>query len=363
MFAFRNNDFSFCFKYVKPLIFIVFLGLLGFSNNDYRHFFRDLVYSVTPIFLIYIGFWLSANKFFTKRILISLVYISLVFSFIHISQFILDPSLFGKNIDEIRSIVFNPGGNLIIFSLCILLFNKDLGLIRSSFSLFKYLTIFLLFISFFLSYSRTGLVVFIVLTLSLLGIFDKININQIKKVVFISFILFSILYFSFNFYDSGFNEKILNSISEITISDYDNLSDASRNWRGYETFRALTSFQEGSLFFKVFGFGFGALIDLALTIKLGESEYDAIPILHNGYAYILVKTGLLGLLFYFNFFVKIFKGLSLSIFSDSEDVFYSRLCKGILFSLILTMIVVGGMPQIHDCEFLILLGVILFRFK
>ena len=134
------------------------------------------------------------------------------------------------------------------------------------------------------------------------------------------------------------------------------------NWRGIETYRALVTFSTGNLKQQILGQGFGSLIDLGFDIPINGVVYRKIPILHNGYAYILVKTGLLGILFYLFFYYRL---LNLAIrnnnSSNQEEVLLSRLLLGLTLSLIISMFVVGGMAEIHDSEYVLFLGYILRR--
>jgi hypothetical protein len=73
------------------------------------------------------------------------------------------------------------------------------------------------------------------------------------------------------------------------------------NWRGYETARALRHWAEGHPGQWLLGDGFGALVDLGRFQQLSANPRERmrfIPVFHNGYVQVLVKTGLVGLLLY-----------------------------------------------------------------
>jgi O-antigen ligase len=61
---------------------------------------------------------------------------------------------------------------------------------------------------------------------------------------------------------------------------------------------ALNSYLNGSMINYILGQGFGTLIDMQVFMLLGDETLEYIPILHNGYLYLLIKTGLIGLLLY-----------------------------------------------------------------
>lgn len=102
----------------------------------------------------------------------------------------------------------------------------------------------------------------------------------------------------------SFASKLARSVEELWVSDYTDLRSINENWRGYETSRALKEYADGTPLQWVVGKGFGAKVDLGLAMRLGGATaatgavYSEVPVLHNGYAYLLVKTGLLGVLGY-----------------------------------------------------------------
>ncbi len=102
----------------------------------------------------------------------------------------------------------------------------------------------------------------------------------------------------------SFVSKLARSVQELWVSDYTDLRSINENWRGYETSRALKEFADGTPLQWVVGQGFGAKVDLGLAMRLGGATaatgavYSEVPVLHNGYAYLLVKTGLVGVLAY-----------------------------------------------------------------
>jgi O-antigen ligase len=270
----------------------------------------------------------------------------------------------GEKIDDVRKKVSNPGGNLIILAFVLgLLQNRiNLGNLFPKF-LPRFIAIPLLFLSFFLSFSRTGLISLILLVFSILGFVGRINLRAIFS---IGLLIFGIIFILTTPEDEvgTFRSKIARSGKEIAVSDYENMNDINRNWRGFETYRALDTFMSGNLSQKILGQGFGALVDLGFTMTLGEVEYSKIPILHNGYAYILVKTGLIGILCYvFFYYILIKHSFKFKNSIDQEHIFLSRLLLGITLSLIFSMIVVGGMAEIHDSEFVLLAGYILRRIE
>ena len=98
-------------------------------------------------------------------------------------------------------------------------------------------------------------------------------------------------------FQSSFLGKLARAPEELVIRDYASRFDIIANWRGYETSRALHAYAVGTPFEWVFGRGFGHSVDLGLFMNMGtgtpgvRERINLAPILHNGYAYLLVKAG------------------------------------------------------------------------
>jgi hypothetical protein len=106
-----------------------------------------------------------------------------------------------------------------------------------------------------------------------------------------------------------FFEKTANTSSEVNVHSYETFEDINLNWRGFEASRAVKTYGEFGDTEKLFGGGFGTNVDLGFAMKLlgshGWEYLEFIPILHNGYTELLVKTGLLGLSLFIAFFIQI----------------------------------------------------------
>jgi hypothetical protein len=82
----------------------------------------------------------------------------------------------------------------------------------------------------------------------------------------------------------------------------DDWKDFNDNYRSYEnilTVKQVTSQGIGAIFF---GKGLGATINLGREIRTNDGELvQYIPVLHNGFATVFLKSGLFGLIFIFAF--------------------------------------------------------------
>jgi O-antigen ligase len=356
---------KFFFKSVAPLLIILLLGIIGISGHIRIHIIRDIIYALFPISLIFIGFRISkfGNKpeDIFKWILIS----GTIIACVHILKFLFHLDLLTKDINYIRSNAENPNISLVVLALCISIFIKPSGSLNSLWrKIQKYFFLPVLLISFILSFSRTGFIMGVFIGLSLKGLIGKINYKSILSLS-VLILLFGLL-MNLTPKDNldSFFGKLARSISEIRISDYNNLEDINANWRGFETFKAIIAYSNGSTGEKIVGQGFGSLVDLGFTMTLDNVNFRDIPILHNGYAYILLKTGLLGLLSYLFFFIRnfrlAFKKIDSSLLSHRNA---SRILIGLILSMMLSMLVVGGIAEIHDSIFIMLLGYFVCEFS
>jgi len=142
---------------------------------------------------------------------------------------------------------------------------------------------------------------------------------------------------------SRFAEKIQNSLHEITPHDFTNMTEINENWRGYESYRGMKYYNEGTWSEMLFGHGYGVLTDLGIVIKLKDSIFRVTPWFHNGYVYLLVKTGLLGLIFYLSFVFIIVRYGMQGYDSNSKVIrSLSRILVGSAMSLMLATAVFAG---------------------
>ncbi|MEI7525265.1 MAG: hypothetical protein WCJ95_13090 [Mariniphaga sp.] len=338
---------------------------MGINNNSIRHIIRDILYALTPLSLFYIGYYFSENRLKFDKILKAIIILGFIFSIIHLAQFVITPSLLLEKVDILRQNTFNPGGGLIILSLILGTLQYRLGF-DNLFPGFlpRFIVLPLLFLSVVFSFSRIGLVITITLLIAFTGYLTRINWKSILSIVILAFGLIYLILSTPTNETGTFRSKISKTITEITVSDYQDLSDVNQNWRGYETFRALLKFSRDGITEKIVGSGFGSVVDLGLSIKLGDTYLSEIPIFHNGYAYILVKTGLLGLLCYLIFYFNLLKyPYKYKNSVDPEHIILSQLLLGCILSMILSMYVVGGIAEIHDSEFIFLSGFIVRRLE
>jgi O-Antigen ligase len=110
----------------------------------------------------------------------------------------------------------------------------------------------------------------------------------------------------------SFFGKLARTGRELLVSDYNDLRNINLSYRGFETAVVLKSFAEGTPLQILFGRGLGYLVDLGVYLPLdineagGRSNVRFISVLHNGYLFVLMKTGLVAILAYAAFLLGMY---------------------------------------------------------
>lgn len=352
-------------KLTWPLIGVLATGIAGFGHQ-LLDVLRDISYALTPLSLIFIGFWVADNEKMWSLIFKLVTTCGFVFAIVHLTVFVQHPELLSASVNEVRDTVGPGSGGLVVLALVFGLFQNRLDL-KNVFPkiLPRFIALPVLLTSFILSYSRIEFIVFIMLSLTLLGWLTRINWRLVGIIVvaLVGFVLIAVTTPASE--EGTFRSKLATSMAELVVSNYEDLADINEHWRGFETYRALVTFLSGSAAQQVFGQGFGALVDLGFVQDFGKivgSQLQYIPILHNGYAYVLIKAGLLGLVLYVTFYINVIRLAARSCDENNkEQRFLARLLLGCVLSLILVMYVVGGMAETAEPALVLLLGYLVRR--
>lgn len=191
------------------------------------------------------------------------------------------------------------------------------------------LLLFLNMLALFLTASRTYYFSLIVFVLLFLFVYNK----KIFSIMLLTILLAIIYLFSLKS-DSLMINKIQNSVSEINNSnEFKSYADVNTYYRAYETLKTLEVYMDGGVVELSLGHGMAKQVNLGIYVKLGEKFRLNIPIVHNGYAYLLLRTGGIGLLFYVLFFISFFVTLY-QIHFNKAYLLFSLLLFGTAFSLL-----------------------------
>jgi hypothetical protein len=153
--------------------------------------------------------------------------------------------------------------------------------------------------------------------------------------------------------DSGqehFLGKLAHSLDEVHIEEYSDLRSINGNWRGYETARALKHYASGSISHWLFGYGFGAQVDIGLAMPLGATPGErggymrSIPVFHNGYIYLLIKGGAVAVALFgyaLSWLYVVGRRLA-TVEVGGSACMPARLLQGVTLGLVFATWIVGG---------------------
>jgi hypothetical protein len=334
------------------------LGLaVGYKNDTYL-IVKDFYYFAIPVLFILAGIMLACKvsvPHFLKTLVFAGVGTTIIVTGISVSYMglgaLTDPYLAHYAV----GIVGAPGPPVALA--CLLLTKKmNIRLFTSRwFAAFVAINTF----GIYMFASRTYLI--ITLCFLLLLVADKVKRVWIFPLMFLTVIAFlAVPLISLTFDSSNtFVNKIMGSFSELSINDYNTEQDINTRYRGYESFMALKGYTEGSIPDWIFG-GLGKLIDLKTFVRLGEdSDFQFIPVLHNGWLYILIKTGIIGVLAY----ISVFFGLIVFNWKRYADKnsrpiirLFAALTIGCVLSLLLTNYIVTAFFNMEMSILLVTLG-------
>lgn len=353
---------------ILPLVIILLISVTTsiFYLKEAYDFFRDFLYLIKPIMLIFFGYFL-VEKITNKNFLfILIIYLSLLFAIIHLYKvllFLLDNEF---NTNSLRK--YCGKDNFIeMFGLMLIIFNKRTQKMNLKIKYLK-ITGIIILISFIFYFSRTLFVSIFILYLGALG-FLKITRRGIKYItIFAVTVLVIYSYLSSIEIDrnkpglSSFLYKIKMAPSEIFLPDrnfdirnHNNLWD---HWRAYEASKAFeelnnTPYKLGF----VFGKGLGSLVDLGFIAPLNKSGLRHISHLHNGYVYIILKAGFLGLIFYFSFILHLYLQ-SYKSFKNERVSNYNNLLSGLAVYYLFTTLIITGIYNSSETVAMILGGIV-----
>ena len=348
--------------FLLAVIFIV--GAFGIFklDNTFQVYIKDIVYYSRPIIVILASFFLIRIIKDKEFLFTSIITLGFIYSIIHIFKIVI-------NVNNIASIVdirvFGGRYNHVeLIALIFIITLKDIK-IRNYFTklTFKFL-VFLLIVSFLLYFSRVMFVVLVLFFMAYKGYF-KLTKKGIKKIFFgtILLVIFMAIINHFKVDSNsqgigGFVFKIQNTYDEIFESlDIENIKLDKRqlwkHWRGYEAQSAIEELNSEGLSSWVFGEGFGSTVDLGVEVDLANEKVRYIPILHNGFVYVLFKTGIFGLIVYLIYVLYLYSFYKANSRTKTEfDI--NRLIVGCAFYIILSSLVVTGIFKPYDLSSLLI---------
>lgn len=291
-------------QYLLKFLAIMFIAFIVafFYISDTYNYFKDITYLVKPVLGLLVGYQLCKRYIDNPMgvIVNTGLFIAVVHLLIVLYAFALFPI---GNISDLR-MYSGYFSDYEVYVVILLLF-RDRFQIPISESRAK-LYILIIGISAVFYFARTNFIQFAILFMAMKGYFrvTKRSLTVLAAMVAFVAISYSII-FSFNpTRDAGgiegFMYKVKNAPIETfkTRVDKDDWKDFNDNYRSYEnilTVRQMSAIGPEAI---LFGKGLGSTIDLKREVWLQTSFMRYIPFLHNGFATVFLKSGLLGLVIY-----------------------------------------------------------------
>ncbi len=354
---------------ISPLFYIFFIGFVVFFLHKYKSFnlLKDIFHFIKPILGILIGyfFYKKINNF--KLFIKTIVICGFLSALIHFIILFTLGDVFSGNLEAVRE--YSKDNFLELFALFFLLYYHNFENQQLFYSKgFRYLVLSILIISCVLYFSRTMIIVTILLSLTFHG-FTIITKQTLKilglLLLFISIIyiyLFSVKIDRKNTGVDSFLYKIKIAPSEIFTSkiDRENHKDLWDHWRAYEAKRAIILMSDNPTSF-VIGTGQGSLVNLKFEAPLTGTDKGLkfISELHNGYVYIFYKTGILGLITLLFFLIFLYKHI---YFKKNKNQFMTILISAIGLFYLFTTLTITGMYNARDI-IIFILGALLYFYN
>lgn len=316
------------FKEYKLLILFLIWGcLLGLifmsidDNIELKDFIRDMFYYINPLVYLYIGAMYSKNEISIYKILNSLILASGILCFIElINVFNSVESIFSSfSVESWRKV---SGVGVMTSSIALgIIFSNIIPKENKMSKMVNIICLIIIIIDFIVTLSRTNLLILVISYLVF-----AMNLKNVKKILknmvilIVGVIAFVLIISKLlpNQIKEAYIDKLFKSFYEISSNhEWNSLAEIQGNWRGYETYCAIIQCRKSTLFQQFFGSGFGKRIyvgNYAYTL-LKQTDDNGIPVtsiavLHNGYATMLIKQGILGVILYLTFYcLIIWKGI------------------------------------------------------
>lgn len=351
-----------------PFIIILAIGMVGGVGADDYLYLKDAWYVLNPPIIMSTGYFFYRLMPNMAKGLKAFVYGGSVISLIYISSFVMQPDLILQSSVKIREMIgtgyYAPALGLTILISCWGKWSRCLDLSVSMGRVCSGLCL----MAVTLCFSRTMMIVAFVGVLAAYGFFAKKEIQRVLALSAVVGVVLVVLNLSLDVSNRDvqhtFAGKLARSLDEISVQDYTDFKSINENWRGFETARALKLYCAGTPLNWLFGFGFGQQVDLGLDMPLGavgeSTSRRYIPILHNGYAYLLVKGGGVSVLLYVFVLTYMYMVGRYLIAANENENEHARIMQAIAVSLaVTTWLVSGAFNKLDMFPYLLAVGFIL----
>ena len=368
----RSRISSDVVRFAGILFLFVIVGVFGiFKDNDGIYaYVKDVVYFLRPITILFAAYF-SVMRFKNRGDFLDILVISgFVFAFLHLAYFAVRFNVIHSDVSNLR-LVFGRLNHVEMVALFLVICVKDIPIKRTRYKIVYQFFVACLALSFVLYFSRTMFLVVALMSVAYWG-YLKLNPRGVIALVFLGIAGAGFLYFLSKYdppnpEDAGlvdtFLIKIKNSYTEAfetvdfdrTVFDYRELW---AHWRAYEANLVIDEVNKDRVWLA--GKGFGSTVDVGFEIVLGGERIRNLPTVHNGLAYVYMKTGLFGLVIYAFAFIFIYR-YYFKREDDERNKKYNRLMAAVSFYILVSSFVVTGFYKPYDMSTLLIGGIMALK--
>lgn len=355
-----------------PFIGIALIGLLMGIGSERYIYLKDAWYVLNPLIVVCVGYVFFRAMPDPAKGLRAFVIGGVILSVIQIIKIAANTELLSFTAADIRKII---GTGYYAPALAAAILFSVRSNWRESLGLPRWIAVFFLLICLVavgVSFSRTILLLAAIGGIASLGFFSQKEIRRIGVMLMVATVLIGGLRLVVDIESREANTSVIGKIArateELKIQEYTSFQQINDNWRGYETARAFNSYANGSIPELALGQGFGARVDLGLFMPLGSGDGGErvrvrfVPILHNGYAYLLVKGGPIAIALFLVSMRALYRTGRTQArgAANSLQTQIARLLQGVAVCLVVATWVIGGVFNKLDMfPYLLLAGYLL----
>jgi len=348
---------------VLPVILIFLYGFLGTLLYNYKtvDIIKDVTHLIKPIFVLFIGYLVFKSINNPTKFLKTIINTAAITAIIHLFGVFFLSNFLSSSISDIRD-KFGLDNFIEVYSLFMLIVvpKTSIKYIYKNTN-YRKILIFIFALSIVMYFSRTMFGMIFLLGLSFYG-YTRLTKRSLKIIGV--FILGVVLFYTYlgtikiERNSKGIEAlfyKIKMAPGEVFNAkiDIENHKDLWDHWRAYEAKRAITMLNDKPITYLT-GSGYGSLVNLKFRAPLGDDERGMryISVLHNGYIFILYKTGIVGILIYLVFLVRLY----LRTYEKQEEMFFKILISTIGLYFLFTSLIITGIYIPQDAILFILGG-------
>ena len=363
--GFKSKFSKQALTFISILLLLFCIGFFsGISDKEsWFSFVKDSLYFLRPIAVLLAGYLTVSNLKNKKEFFNIIVLIGFAFAFVHVARIGIQTFGIQFTVDSLRN-NFGRTNHLEMVALFLVIVVKDLPVKKSRFKIAYQVFVAILILSFLLYFSRTMM---LVVGLMVLAYFGYLKLNT-KGVVYLFLLAsFTTGFFIFlNNYEPPQDKSVINTFLWKMKNSYEEafkpididktLMDRRTLWQHWRAFEANLVFKEvEEQNDGVFGKGFGSTVDVGFEIKLDNEWIRHLPMVHNGLAYVYLKTGAVGLVIYFLCIFNLYSYFYKKGRNKEEDN-YNRMLASYTFYFLITSMVITGIFRPYDMVTLLIGG-------